>query len=259
MSEDLLNIRQASPLLNVSETSLRRWTNAGLLASLRVGGRRERRFRRADLEAFMEHQPASADGGPEGGDGNGGSGPSGAGHDGHVIVGTTPVHLGAHLCGFYGSDAGRLRLAANFLADGVTSHGACFLVAQPQTRTAVVDRLRERVSTLDKQVAAGRLVLDKGAETPAGQLKFWEKHMAQAMKGGARSLRVVTDISSSFGRISKQMLADYEGAYENQIARRFPVISLCAYDARHSSGLSMLAALKAHPDQARYFAYHVYA
>ena len=56
--QDFLDIKQAARLLQVSETSLRRWTNAGLLACLRIGRKRERRFRRADLVAFMEEQPA---------------------------------------------------------------------------------------------------------------------------------------------------------------------------------------------------------
>lgn len=56
--EDLLDIRQAARFLNVSETSLRRWTNSGRLACLRVGLKRERRFRRAHLLAFLEDQPA---------------------------------------------------------------------------------------------------------------------------------------------------------------------------------------------------------
>src|SRR5882672_8850781 len=55
--DQMLDIRQAAELLNVSETSLRRWTNAGQLACLRVGRKRERRFRRADRLAFMEEQP----------------------------------------------------------------------------------------------------------------------------------------------------------------------------------------------------------
>ena len=59
-ADELLDIEQAAKFLNVSETSLRRWTNAGRLACLRVGRRRERRFRRADLLAFMEDQPAGA-------------------------------------------------------------------------------------------------------------------------------------------------------------------------------------------------------
>lgn len=56
--EGLLDIKQAGRFLNVSETSLRRWTNSGDLTCLRVGRKRERRFRRADLLAFLEYQPA---------------------------------------------------------------------------------------------------------------------------------------------------------------------------------------------------------
>src|SRR5882762_4380945 len=59
-SNTLLDIASAARLLGVSETSLRRWTNSGQLACLRVGQRRERRFRRADLLAFLEDQPSNA-------------------------------------------------------------------------------------------------------------------------------------------------------------------------------------------------------
>ena len=59
-SEPLLDIEQAARFLNVSETSLRRWTNDGRLACLRVGRRRERRFRRADLLAFLEREPTGS-------------------------------------------------------------------------------------------------------------------------------------------------------------------------------------------------------
>ena len=40
-------------LLGVSVNTVRRWTDAGRLACLRVGMKRERRFRRADLLAFF--------------------------------------------------------------------------------------------------------------------------------------------------------------------------------------------------------------
>ena len=73
--DDLLDIKAAASLLNVSETSLRRWTNAGLLHAYRVGGRRERRFRRSDLLAFLQR----------------GSGDQ------------SSAALGGHVCGFYSS------------------------------------------------------------------------------------------------------------------------------------------------------------
>src|SRR5207244_2157947 len=49
-----LTITEASEFLQVSETSLRRWTNSGKLRCFRVGGRSERRFLQEDLLAFMQ-------------------------------------------------------------------------------------------------------------------------------------------------------------------------------------------------------------
>src|SRR5438270_8797728 len=49
----LLTITEAAEFLQVSETSLRRWTNSGKLRCFRVGGRSERRFLKEDLLAFM--------------------------------------------------------------------------------------------------------------------------------------------------------------------------------------------------------------
>src|ERR1700693_150528 len=101
-ANDLLDIGDASQFLNVSETSLRRWTNAGVLPCLRVGRRRERRFRQADLLGFMENQPSRVS-------------PAGALP---AAVSTTvpldePITLthGGHLCAFYASDLGRATLA----------------------------------------------------------------------------------------------------------------------------------------------------
>ena len=56
---ELLNIKQAAQYLNVSEISIRRWTDAGKLACLRVGGRRERRFEHQELVNFLEQQSSS--------------------------------------------------------------------------------------------------------------------------------------------------------------------------------------------------------
>src|SRR5207253_5203682 len=83
--DDLLDIKQAAQFLKVSETSLRRWTNSGRLACLRVGRKRERRFRRTDLLAFVEPQP---------------------------VAGPAPTRpTGSHMCGLYASDLSRVDLA----------------------------------------------------------------------------------------------------------------------------------------------------
>src|SRR2546421_9124060 len=98
---DLLDIAQAAAFLHVSPMSLRRWTNSGRLSCFRVGGRRERRFRRADLLALLERngEPARAPPAP------------------------------GHLCGLYTTLAARERRAAAFLAGGGGGGGTGFLPA----------------------------------------------------------------------------------------------------------------------------------
>src|SRR5205809_7509036 len=57
-AERLLNTAEAARFLRVSQASIRRWSDSGLLAARRVGRRRERRFNEADLQAFMQ-QPST--------------------------------------------------------------------------------------------------------------------------------------------------------------------------------------------------------
>src|SRR5258708_15140588 len=61
-SNSLLNTREAARFLRVSEASIRRWSDAGLLVAQRVGRRRERRFAADDLRHFLENPPGGARG-----------------------------------------------------------------------------------------------------------------------------------------------------------------------------------------------------
>lgn len=56
--EPLLTLQQAAQYLSVSKSSLRRWTNEGRLGCVRVGTRGVRRFRKADLDQFLQAAPA---------------------------------------------------------------------------------------------------------------------------------------------------------------------------------------------------------
>src|SRR6202162_1609456 len=107
---DLLDIGEAARFLNVSETSLRRWTNAGVLQCLRIGQRRERRFRRADLLAFMEHQPLRSpvtDSRPA------------ADSTTRPLDDSITLTHGGHLCALFASELCRATLAVMFVLEGV--------------------------------------------------------------------------------------------------------------------------------------------
>jgi hypothetical protein len=201
----------------VSETSLRRWTNAGRLPCFRIGGKRERRFRRADLLAFLESERGTVAG---------------------------------HLCGLYSSDAARAQQAVGFLADGLRNGSTCFLVAETDVRARIVALLERRRRSLPGDIEAGRLVLSEYADSATAQLEFWTTRLAGAARAGARSLRVLGDVSGgSLGRRNAlQAVLQYEADYDRSIARRFPVATLCLYDARLLSGVDTSQVLAHHGD-----------
>lgn len=230
-TEDLLDIKQAAQFLKVSETSLRRWTNSGRLACLRVGHRRERRFRRTDLLAFAEEQPV-----------------------GEPQRSTASGAAGSHLCGLYASDLSRVNLAVAFLAEGLQPGSVSYLFAEADARDQIVAHLERRRSSIHTDIAAGRLVLSQYADSTPAQLDYWESSFAAATKtkAGAHSLRVVGDVSGGLGkRLAPHELVEYEQGYD-RLRQRFHVQTLCLYDVRRSSGLDVLDVLKCHKDVFRY-------
>ena len=239
---ELLDISQAAALLQVSETSLRRWTNAGRLTCFRVGGRRERRFRRVDLLAFLEAHPAGGGGAP--------SDPAA----GHETIGETTVVHGSHLCGLYTSDLARAQQGVDFLADGLRPGSVCFLVTATNVRDRMLALLEQRRPTLRRDIETGRLMLSEYAESTAAQLEFWDNRFTAVTRAGARSLRVVGDVSG--GRVAQRStfleVLEYEADYDRSIARRYPVVTLCQYDARALSGVETTRLLQSHGDTLRY-------
>jgi excisionase family DNA binding protein len=233
---DLLDIHQAAAFLQVSLTSLRRWTDRGLLPCLRVGGRRERRFRRADLEAFMEREPAAGRGGVD---------------DGALAipqVAGIAVPYGSHFAGLYRSDAGRTKLAAAFLADGLAQGSVCFLIADPTASKPIVELLEGSVPSPRKL----RLTVSPYRDRGSPQIEFWEAAYIKAVQAGATSLRSVGDVSGVPPKFLQEDWPQYEADYDRLLAKRFPVITLCLYDVRRHSGEQTYDVLREHKDMFRY-------
>ena len=209
---ELLDIREAAEFLRVSETSLRRWTNAGRLPCLRIGGRRERRFRRADLLAF---------------------------------IGSPPQHN--HFCGFYTDDQSRAHGAAAFLSEGLQSEARCLVAADPRVQRAVIGELEQTHPAVRKDLKAGRLVMVEYRKSIAAQVEYWRTQLSDARRAGVSRIYVVGDVSA--GALSRGPFAQtlaYEAEYDRAIARMFPVTTLCQYDARKLSGLDAAAVLQCH-------------
>jgi len=240
---DLLDIAEAARFLNVSETSLRRWTNSGALQCLRVGRRRERRFRRADLLAFTEQQPSRLP---------------------HADTQPAPLSTvrppedattatrGGHLCALYDSELGRATLAVRFILEGLHEGSMVYVVASASATSHLLRYLEKKRPSIQQDLTAGKLLFRNYETTPRAQIKDFEEHLNEAASAGTQSFRVFGDVWQMRKKGSAQRFADYEAAYDQFIVRRYPVVTVCAYDVRRFSGVEVLEALKVHRDTFRY-------
>ena len=232
---DTLNTEGAARFLGVSEASVRRWSDLGLLAVQRVGRRGARRFAREELSRFRNRDAKSE--------------PARHRQDA-VSIGAMQLPLHSHLATFYDSDAGRLRLSLPFLRDGLLAGDPCFLVAIGETLELYLGALNEVTGgAADNALAQGRLLIlpgvGPGLERALAMLEgaFWG-----AVNTGAKLLRVVGEMESErqlFDTDSEMIR--YEFAV-NAVLDRFPCVTLCQYDVRRFQGATIFGALKAHPD-----------
>jgi excisionase family DNA binding protein len=234
-SNSLLNTKEAAQYLRVSEASIRRWSDSGLLPAQRVGRRQERRFTRGDLKRYLGQgtdQGQQAPGFPA------------------VNVGGTSVPVRSHLSPIYSTDLGGLRLSIPFLADGLRIGQPCFLAATGDVLERYSGAL-EAEHGIDVAAAQsnGRLtIVGWPGATIADAIAGWERLFAKALAGGPTVLRVVGEMACERPMFASEaeMMA-YEEDYE-LMARRFPAVTLCQYDARAFDGGIILRALKSHPD-----------
>jgi transcriptional repressor of dcmA and dcmR len=236
VSNGLLNTREAAQFLRVSEASIRRWSDSGLLPAQRVGRRRERRFAKSELVRFL--------------------GQSSPTEISTVNVGGVAVPLRTHIGPIYSTDLGRLRLSIPFLADGLRAGQPCYLVAAGAVLELYAKALAEQHSIDFAEVTdSGRLVVIPGpGANVAEAISNWEQLFGKALANGPTVLRVAGEMASElsvFGSMVEMMA--YEQAYE-VMAKRFPVVTLCQYDAREFDGEVILRVLKSHPDM---FAQHL--
>ena len=152
-AESLLNIKQAAKILNASEISLRRWSDAGKLPCMRIGVKRERRYRLTDILAYLEQDQAPV---------NIATFEHATSRIAHIDLEGIAINYGSHLCAFYDTDSGRLKLALPFLLGGLQSGNRCFLVATKEVQSIIINELRDVRSCIDQDIQDGQLVITDG-------------------------------------------------------------------------------------------------
>lgn len=184
---------------------------------------------------FLENQPATAS--------------ATAGTRQVTTIGGLPIESGTHLCGLYRDDTARTKLAVGFLADS-TSEGSDTILLGPSPSTqAAMEQLEGRGGHGGSARASTNVTVMEYRGKGAAQLEVLEELFVAALRRGRRSLRVVGTEVGPFGRFSE--LIEYEEGYE-RLSRRFPVVTLCQYDARKRSGVELCSIFKRHADVFRY-------
>jgi hypothetical protein len=161
------------------------------------------------------------------------------------------VQAGSHLATYFSSEAGRVRIAAPFLRDGIALGQPCFLIASGEVLDRYIEALEADVK--DELALARESGRFATAPTPGRTveeaLAFWDERLAQAMAISSPTIvRIVGDmacVKSTFTTVHQMLIFERQvGA----IIKRSPSVALCQYDVREFDGPSLLEAMKAHPD-----------
>lgn len=144
-------------------------------------------------------------------------------------------------------------MALPFLLGGLQAGNRCFLVATAGVQTIIVSQLRDVRPDIDRDIQEGRLIMMDGMTDGTELYTFFEHAFLDANKQGIQGLRVLGDMAWALHKgMEIKELSDFEARYNQNLAHRFPVVSLCQYDARLFSGTAILSALKCHDDTFRY-------
>lgn len=220
--DKLLTIKEAAAFLNVSEMSLRRWTNSGKLKCYRVGGKNERRFTRQDLERFLRASEGRV--------------PLG--------IGGAIIEDCSHIVHFYKDPDESVTEGIKYLECGL-SRGESILIISTDDRLArILAGLRDLGFTVEALMCAGRMVTDNGRYEFEEQVRFLASTMETfPIDNGFRLLGDMTwavEKGWSLDDISRLELM------ANQFLIRNKRLVLCQYDLAYFGADGAMMAFDTH-------------
>ena len=232
-----LTIGEAAQFLNVSEVSLRRWTNSGKLRCFRVGGRSERRFLIDDLLAFM----SSTAGEPE--------------LQSAEVPALAEPHE-RHISLFFRNQDEQWQLIRPYLLEYLTTGAPALYLQHSTSSQRLMELLHAEGLPLDDLIARGLLrilppdqsYLLTGRFDGQRMLAFIESAILAGLAAGHTRMLMTGEMTWSLPETpgAEQMMS-YE-AELNPLVDKYPAATIiCQYDLRRFNGVSILDALLTHP------------
>ncbi len=243
----LLSIDEAARYLNVSKDSLRRWTRLGTLACLRVGARRERRFRREDLDRMLRPNTAS---------------------QAQPALAALPIDplemlnaaalqgVPRHVCLHFRDRDELWQLFRPYVLAHAKQKQAIVYIHEENSRADVLARLRGEGLDPKRMMADGLLrllvpsqaYLRTGSFEPERMLDFVEGSILDRRGAGHEAMLVSGEmIWRLSGAPGVERMDDYEMQL-NELLVRYPKVTIvCHYDMHRMSSAMALGALCTHP------------
>lgn len=241
----LLTIEEAARFLNVSKTSLRRWTKLGTLPCVRVGARRERRFLQADLARLLDPdtilQPVT---------------PVDAPSDPIAALGEAAVRgVPRHVCLFHHDRDELWRLFRPYVLDHLRRGAPMLYIHEQGARADVLGRLQAEGLDAEELSARGLLRLLVPSEAYLRTGSFSAPRMIDFMESAILDFRALGHgdmlVSGEMtwylsGADGVAEMIPYEAAL-NPLLRRYPDVTIvCHYDVTRLPGSLNLGAMCAH-------------
>ncbi|MBW1636512.1 MAG: MEDS domain-containing protein [Deltaproteobacteria bacterium] len=168
--EKLLTIKEAAAFLNVSEMSLRRWTNTGKLKCYRLGGKNERRFIRRELENLLRPDEKGV--------------PLG--------ISNAAVKDSSHIAHFYKDPDESVMEGSAFLQSGLSRGESILIVSTEERSSQILANLNDLGFPVNRLRRTGLIVVSNGQSSFHEQLRFMTDIMARCPHG--KGFRLLGDM-----------------------------------------------------------------
>ncbi len=242
----MLNMEEASQFLNISKTTLRRWTKLGTLPCSRVGVKGERRFLESDLQACISSPTAPL-----------ADLPAGDPADPMALLDAAAARgIPRHVCLHFQGRAELWSLFRPYVLAHLAQGAPILFIHEEHARADVCDRLRaegydpeqlERDGLLRLLVPA-QAYLRADTFVPERMLDFMEAAILGFRAAGHATVLISGEMTWYLtGTPGVEKMIDYEQQL-NQLLARYPDVTIvCHYDSLRLNGAITLGALCSHP------------
>ncbi len=224
--EQLLNIKETADFLNVSEMTIRRWTNDGTLPCYRIGGRRARRFRFQDLEAYLERNPSPVDS-----------------VDVSLGVNDLSVPDGSHVTHLSLGDTESANVGVSYVTKGLIRNETVLMVCPAGISEQMLQMLQAQHIDVQTMLQAGRLYVSCGMDTP----KRYARYISELAAQSVGHLRIFGDMTwtKAKGWVAKD-LRELEEIVNLSSVKARGILFLCQYALNSFSGEEAMLAIETH-------------